>query len=168
MPESDLIWWMIPGVIGGMPMPYLHLDRREALGGPADAWNDEIAELHREGVGAVVCLLNIPSDDAVYRSAGFDFLLMPVRDGGIPTPEQIAGFFKFMEKQRSTDRSVAVHCAAGLGRTGTVVAAWLIYTGMKPQEAIAAVRKRRPGAIETHAQELFLNDLPALLNEMRF
>ena len=48
---------------------------------------------------------------------------------------------------------VLFHCAAGLGRTGTMVAALLVEHGLSPDAAIARVRAHRPGAIETSDQE---------------
>jgi ADP-ribosyl-[dinitrogen reductase] hydrolase len=51
---------------------------------------------------------------------------------------------------------VAMHCYAGLGRTGTVAARLLVETGMEPDEAIALVRRIRPGSIETPQQESYV------------
>ena len=53
----------------------------------------------------------------------------------------------------SSDLGVAVHCAAGLGRTGTVLAAWFVTQGLSAQNAIARVRRLRPGSVETEEQE---------------
>jgi ADP-ribosyl-[dinitrogen reductase] hydrolase len=47
---------------------------------------------------------------------------------------------------------VLVHCAAGLGRTGMLVAKLLVLHGVSADEAIAQVRRARPGTIETEAQ----------------
>lgn len=55
------------------------------------------------------------------------------------------------------DETIVVHCRAGLGRTGTVAAQILIERGMTPDEAIAEVRRARPGAIETAAQLSYLH-----------
>ena len=49
--------------------------------------------------------------------------------------------------------AVAVHCAAGLGRTGTLAAQMLVAQGIDPDQAIADVRRARKGSIETKAQE---------------
>jgi ADP-ribosyl-[dinitrogen reductase] hydrolase len=52
----------------------------------------------------------------------------------------------------------AMHCYAGLGRTGTVAARLLVDTGIEPDDAIALVRRVRPGSIETWQQECYVRD----------
>ena len=54
---------------------------------------------------------------------------------------------------------VALHCRAGLGRTGTVAARILIERGLPWRQAMASVREARPGAIETSSQEAYLAQL---------
>ena len=53
---------------------------------------------------------------------------------------------------------VAVHCAAGKGRTGTVLAAYLVTQGMTAGEAIRKVRELRPGSVETYEQEQMIRE----------
>jgi ADP-ribosyl-[dinitrogen reductase] hydrolase len=48
---------------------------------------------------------------------------------------------------------VFVHCKGGLGRAGTVAARLLVELGMDSEQAIAAVRAARPGAIQVPQQE---------------
>ena len=50
---------------------------------------------------------------------------------------------------------------AGYGRTGTILAAHLIVQGEKAMDAIAEVRRLRPGAVETREQEFALFEFEA-------
>ena len=157
--NPDLLWWAIPGVLAGMPMPFIHPKRRINAGGSLDAYDDELQVLCQAGVRAVVSLLNIPSDAPVYESAGFHFLCLPVPDGQPPTREQVYRFVSFMAEQRAAQRPVAVHCEGGIGRTGTMLAAYLISHGESAGAAIRQIRAVEPSAIETAQQIQFLKEL---------
>ena len=153
------LWWAVPGVLVGMPMPLLHPKRRGSVGSSLDAFPDDLPLLAQAGIGAVVSLLNVPSDAAVYSSAGFGYHLMPISDGAAPSVEQFVAFLRFFREQRALGRIIAVHCAAGLGRTGTVLAGYLIATGSSVEAAVSRIRTARRGAIETSQQVQFLYDL---------
>lgn len=56
---NSLLWWVIPGALAGMPMPFVHPERRLNMGGPLAAYEDELPALCAAGVRAVVSLLNI-------------------------------------------------------------------------------------------------------------
>ncbi len=143
-------------MLAGMPMPFLHPERRMNGGGELGAFQDELAVLHAAGIRAVVSLLNIPTDESVYESAGLSFLCLPVSDGCPPTVEQASKFVAFVNGHRAARRAVAVHCEAGVGRTGTMLAVYLISEGASAQSAIEAVRATEPTAVETARQIQFL------------
>jgi atypical dual specificity phosphatase len=156
--KRGLLWWAIPGVLAGMPMPFIHPERRMNGSGSLDAYDDEFQVLRQAGVRAVVSLLNIPSDAPVYKSASFNFLCLPVPDGQPPTREQVYRFVSFVAEQRAAQRPVAVHCEGGLGRTGTMLAAYLISHGESAGAAIRQIRLVEPSAIETAQQIQFLKE----------
>jgi hypothetical protein len=156
--QGGLLWWVVPGVLAGMPMPYVHAERRLNGEGALNAYEDELPELYVAGIRAIVSLLNIPSDAAVFESAGFSFICLPVPDGGAPTLEQATEFVRFVDQQRAIGRAIAVHCEAGLGRTGTMLAAYLIAHGETAEKAIHRIREVERVAVETPRQLAFLQD----------
>jgi atypical dual specificity phosphatase len=156
------LWWAIDGVLAGMGMPFVAFQRRYDGDGALIAFEDDLPILYRLGIRGVVCLLNITTDEPVFRSAGFEFLCLPVDDGQPPTQAQAEAFVRFVDECRSRSRPVAVFCEAGLGRTGTMIAAYFVRQGESAQAAIASVRARQPGAIETRSQIHFLQELEAI------
>ena len=62
-------------------------------------------------------------------------------------------FVSITDTSVAAGKAVGVHCTAGLGRSGTMAAAYLVAHGASSNEAIATVRELRPGSIETPEQE---------------
>ncbi|CAN0531429.1 unnamed protein product, partial [Ectocarpus sp. 8 AP-2014] len=83
-------------------------------------------------------------------------------DGGNPSEEILQRFLKICETTKASDAAcgaIAVHCKAGLGRTGTNIALYMMkHYGYTAAESIALCRICRPGSI-VGPQQQFLHDL---------
>ena len=104
---------------------------------------DGYRHLARLGVRTVVDLRaeRLPASAlAIPRRAGLTVVRLPLRDGQAPTPAQVD---RFMTTVRSAKGTVFVHCGAGVGRAGSMAAAYLVHTG----QADAATATRRSLAV---------------------
>ena len=139
--------FIIPGALAGAARP----GRR----GDAEA---DFAEWARAGTGAVASLTEEPPDERLLAAFGFRHIHLPIVDFEPPTPEQIDRLIAFVESCLADRLAVVVHCEAGFGRTGTMLACCLVNRGMKPDAAIRKIRRERPGSIETPGQELSIRE----------
>lgn len=146
-------YWLIEGVLAGCARP------GGRHGGPdaVAALDQDLARLRAGGIGALLSLTETALDPDVLPRHGLDMLHIPVPDLTAPTPDQFLRALGFIDLQRSMGRAVAVHCLVGQGRTGTVLAAYLIRGGKSADAAIAHVRMTCPGAIGSPEQERALH-----------
>ncbi len=94
---------------------------------------------------------------------GLEFLHEPVPDMEAPTLEQLLEILRWIR-----EGPTLVHCVGGLGRTGTVVASWLVVErGMSAREAIERVRSLRPGSVQSYSQHLFLVKVEGMRERIR-
>jgi atypical dual specificity phosphatase len=84
---------------------------------------------------------------------GFVYRHIPVVDGTAPGQAQVDEFVGFVDEMLCRGRAVLVHCQGGYGRTGTMLACYLVSREWGAEEAMAEVRARRPGSIVPQVQQ---------------
>jgi atypical dual specificity phosphatase len=129
---------------------------------------DQFMWLINHGIGTIVTVREIPlplqwltiTDSNNSSSNGrnikkINYLHLRVEDYHSPSIDEIDSSIKFIENEIEVEkRPVLVHCAAGKGRTGTILSAYLLKKeNLSAQDAIDKIRKLRPGSIQTDSQE---------------
>jgi atypical dual specificity phosphatase len=147
-------------------MPFTSLLRHFGLASDPGAWivpgqlllrsyprtTETLRDLAGQGVTVLINLEQRPHDRARLDRFGLTEVHIPVPDFTAPTPEDLDRGVDAIETHLAQGRVVTVHCGGGLGRSGTLAACYLVHQGQTPDDAIAHVRRLRPGAIETAAQ----------------
>ncbi len=113
-----------------------------------------LAWLEKLGLRSIVTLTESSLDESVLKEFDIVYKHIPIMDMSAPQLASINEFVAFSGDCLEINKPVLVHCSAGLGRTGTMLSCFLVNTGMDPLDAIAKVRKRRPGSVETLEQEM--------------
>ncbi len=143
------------------------------------AWDrdlqDDLLAVRRWGASVIVSLmehsefwlLGVPDFEAKV-SADFRWLWLPIPDGGVPGEEFERRWGEVgpeLHARLTAGERVLIHCRAGLGRTGVIASRLLVEAGFTPLQALNAVRRARPGTVETLRQEQYVLLLPGRLAE---
>jgi protein tyrosine phosphatase (PTP) superfamily phosphohydrolase (DUF442 family) len=128
---------------------------------------DDLARLRRQGVGAVVNLCVERSDNARRLQASqMAYLWLPVADTKAPTVTQILQGLAWIERHVGAGQKVYLHCAAGMGRSVTLLACWYLYTErLSVPQVLEFVKKRRPQTALTRRQVRRIEEIAALLTQ---
>ena len=146
--------WLIGGLIGGMRLPGVLTEIRY-----------DTEALRRVNVSLLITLNENWSPPVEELSAvGVDSYVHKITDLQAPTFEQALATCQHVDSYLSQDRACVYHCRAGVGRTGTMLTAQLMYYGLSADEATRTAREKNPKWIETDVQLEFLHEFDEFLD----
>jgi len=149
--------WVRRGALCGMPRPGLLVDVEE-----------DVAGLYSLGIGTLVSLeetRTVPLELLARHS--IESIWLPIVDMGAPSLVDAYRLCAAIDERVRSGGSVAVHCRAGLGRTGTILAAFLAYEGQSALDALEAVRCVQPRFVQSDEQVEFLSAFATHCRERR-
>lgn len=139
-----------------LPKNFSWLEQGKVAGCARPETEAELEGVKQQGVRAIVSLTGTPLNPEVVNRLEFDYSHSHI--SGAPNVEQLDEILKFIEQKNAQSKPVLVHCGEGKGRTGTVLAAYLVHHGLSADEAIHVVREKRPGSIENLEQETAIRE----------
>ena len=141
----DNLWWVIPGKLAGVRKPIA----------------DELNKLKASGIGAIISVMDDPSNLDLYQQTNIPYLWLPTKGGTQPSREQVEELQNFVDSQNALGNAVAVHCTSGRRRTGTMLASYLICAGSSYNDAMQTIESANSEVELREAQSTFLRELAA-------
>ncbi len=138
--------WLQRGRLGGLPRP-----------GIVASLSHDLEGLQRLGVTTLVTLEEVETvpRDALAET-GISILHFPIVDMEAPDLQIAADWCREIANRMDSGEVIAMHCRAGQGRTGTMLASQLIWQGSSAVDALELVRGVNPRWVTSQAQVGFL------------
>lgn len=151
-------YWLWPGrLLAGEHPGYAsgHADAA-AAGVAASALNARVQALCRAGMTRFIDL-TAPADPVppyahALQAAGGLRLSHPIVDFGVPSVDAMRAILHDLDHALVQGHGVYLHCRAGIGRTGTVAATWLVERGLDAEHALDLLQLKWQ-AVDKHADE---------------
>lgn len=160
--QTTMLWFYAQGVslITGIPMiKYCQITPQILLGPQYRRLG--MLRLVRLGVDSGVNM-RVEFDDVTHGLALGRYCHLPTVDGEVPTLTQLHQGIAFIHQALENGGKVYIHCAQGVGRAPTLVAAYFVYQGFTPEEAVNIIKRSRPFIRISLAQFDQLNRLKAV------
>jgi atypical dual specificity phosphatase len=150
--------WLLPAALAGTPWPGIVHDVQY-----------DLRALQAVGVTRLVSLTEEPFDAVIARQFGIECRAFPIQDMHAPACSQAIAICAALDEDLAAGEVVAVHCRAGLGRTGTVLAGYLLWRArgqLGALQALEHVRRIEPQWVQSAMQVAFLEEFAMLVANM--
>ncbi|MGB3468888.1 MAG: dual specificity protein phosphatase family protein [Cyclobacteriaceae bacterium] len=137
-------YWILKDKLAGSGMPGVYENEEDGLNC-----------IEENKITHVVSLIE-ENPDEVFDKIDVKHLHFPIIDMSVPDIRQLKRLLVDIKQYIEEGGAVLVHCKAGMGRTGVVIASYLVSQGYDADEAIKEIRKINPGYIQNSLQERFI------------
>ena len=153
MSKPGNLWRKVHGKITKRPTNFSWLIEEKLAGSGMPTTSDELDWVLKQGVKSIVTMTENSLPDSWIKDV--NYLHVPTPDLTAPDMDRIDTAVEFIHEQITNNEAVMVHCAAGMGRAGTILACYLVkYQKHSAKDAIQKIRKERPGSIQSDVQEM--------------
>lgn len=153
MSKPGNLWRKVHGKITKRPTNFSWLINGKLAGSGMPTSTSELDWVIKRGVRSIVTMTEQSLPESWIEN--IKYLHVPTEDLSAPDVEKIDNTVDFIHERIMDNEPTMVHCAAGVGRTGTILACYLIkFHNLSAKDAIDNVRKERPGSIQSESQEI--------------
>ena len=146
------VWRKVHGTVTGRPDKFSWLIENKLAGSGIPTSIDEVEWAIKQGVKSIVTIREEPLDESWIKDVNYLHILS--NDMGVPEFDDLVYAVDFIHRRITSNEPVMVHCLAGMGRTGVILACYLVnHQKMSASEATEKVREERPGSIQSYPQE---------------
>ena len=158
------LWRKVHGRITKKPTNFSWLINDKLAGSGMPTSSAELEWVVKRGVKSIVTMTEESLPESWIKN--MKYLHVPTEDLSAPDMEKINNTIDFIHERIKNNEPTMVHCAAGIGRTGTILACYLIkYHNLSTKDAIDQVRKERPGSIQSESQEIAIGLYRKFINK---
>ena len=146
------VWRKVHGTVTGRPDKFSWLIENKLAGSGIPTSIDEVQWVIKQGVKSIVTIREESRDESWIKDVNYLHVLS--NDMGVTEFGDLVHTVDFIHSRITNNEPVLVHCLAGMGRTGVILACYLVkYQKMSASEATEKVREERPGSIQSYPQE---------------
>lgn len=146
------------GIVSDRPTNFSWVTEGKLAGSGLPVTQEEFKWVLDKGIKSIITVREVPLPSQWIDSTDIDYLHLMVEDYGVPNIEVLDEAVNYIDNKIQSGKPVLVHCAAGKGRTGALLAAYIIKKeNLSAEQAIEKIRFMRPGSVQSMTQETALS-----------